>query len=59
MRHAQQVILEARNEVISPGGCPLAEHGVGRNPTKQALLKHLYGESDLQQMLDLKNALDP
>ena len=45
--------------MISLGGCPLAEHGVGRNPTKKALLKDLYGESGLQQMLAIKNVLDP
>jgi FAD/FMN-containing dehydrogenase len=45
--------------VISLGGCPLAEHGVGRNPTKKALLKHLYEESGLQLMLAVKHALNP
>ena len=59
MHHAQRVILEAGKAVIALGGCPLAEHGVGRNPTKKALLKDLYGESGLQQMLAVKNALDP
>jgi len=59
MHHAQRVILEAGKAVIALGGCPLAEHGVGRNPTKQALLKDLYGESGLQQMLAVKQALDP
>jgi D-lactate dehydrogenase (cytochrome) len=56
---AQQVILEAGKAVIALGGCPLAEHGIGRNPTKKALLKHLYGESGLQQMRAVKQALDP
>jgi len=56
---AQRVILEVGKAVIALGGCPLAEHGVGRNPTKQALLKDLYGESGLQQMLAVKQALDP
>jgi len=41
------------------GGCPLAEHGVGRNPTKQALLRDLYGESGLRQMYAVKRGLDP
>jgi D-lactate dehydrogenase (cytochrome) len=45
--------------VIALGGCPLAEHGVGRNPIKKALLKDLYRESGLQQMLAVKQALDP
>ena len=56
---AQRVILKGGKAVIALGGCPLAEHGVGRNPTKQALLKDLYGESGLQQMLAVKQALDP
>ena len=59
LRLAQQVILESGKAVIALGGCPLAEHGVGRNPTKQALLKNLYGESGLEQMLAAKQALDP
>ncbi len=37
----------------------LATRGVGRKPTKKALLKDLYGESGLQQMLAIKQALDP
>jgi hypothetical protein len=40
-------------------GCPLAEHGVGRNPVKQALLRHLYGELGIKQMRAVKHALDP
>lgn len=59
LRLVQQVILEGGKAVIALGGCPLAEHGVGRNPTKQALLKDLYGESGLQQMFAVKQALDP
>jgi len=56
---AQRVILKGGKAVIALGGCPLAEHGVGRNPTKKALLKDLYRESGLQQMLAVKQALDP
>jgi D-lactate dehydrogenase (cytochrome) len=59
IRLAQRVIMKGGKAVISLGGCPLAEHGVGRNPTKKTLLKDLYGESGLQQMLAVKNALDP
>ena len=32
------------------GGAPLAEHGVGRNPVKQELLRTLYGESGIEEM---------
>jgi D-lactate dehydrogenase (cytochrome) len=56
---AQQVILEGGRAVIALGGCPLAEHGVGRNPTKQALLTDLYGDSGLRQMYAVKRGLDP
>lgn len=40
------------------GGCPLAEHGVGRNPVKQALLRQLYGEAGIDAMRAVKKALD-
>ncbi len=59
IQQAQQVILKAGKKVISLGGCPLAEHGVGRNPTKKALLKDLYGKRGLQQMFAVKQTLDP
>ena len=41
------------------GGCPLAEHGVGRNPIKQRLLQNLYGAEGIEQMRAVKRALDP
>ena len=56
---AQRVILEGGRAVIALGGCPLAEHGVGRNPTKQALLRDLYGDGGLRQMYAVKRGLDP
>lgn len=59
VRLAQQVVLEGGRAVIALGGCPLAEHGVGRNPTKQALLKDLYGDIGLRQMYAVKRGLDP
>ena len=46
-------------EVTRLGGCPLAEHGVGRNAVKQALLHDLYGEPGIAQMRAVKAALDP
>lgn len=46
-------------EVARLGGCPLAEHGVGRNPVKQALLRDLYGDAGIAQMRAVKRALDP
>ena len=55
----RQAILECGREIVRLGGCPLAEHGVGRNPVKQALLRHLYGADGIAQMRAVKAALDP
>jgi D-lactate dehydrogenase (cytochrome) len=52
-------ILQFGREVQRLGGCPLAEHGVGRNPVKQALLRQLYGDDGIEQMKAVKRALDP
>ena len=59
VRLGQQAILECGRQIIAMGGGPLAEHGVGRSPVKQALLRELYGETGIQQMRQLKSALDP
>ncbi|MEE2637964.1 MAG: FAD-binding oxidoreductase [Acidobacteriota bacterium] len=55
----REAILACGREIIRLGGCPLAEHGVGRNPTKQRLLRLLYGETGVDQMRRVKQALDP
>ena len=55
----RRVILELAKAVIGMGGAPLAEHGVGRSPLKQALLKELYGEEGINEMRAVKRALDP
>jgi D-lactate dehydrogenase (cytochrome) len=52
-------ILELGREVIARGGSPLAEHGTGRNPQKQALLHALYGDDGIAAMRRVKEALDP
>jgi D-lactate dehydrogenase (cytochrome) len=52
-------ILAFGREVIGLGGSPLAEHGVGRNPIKQQLLRELYGDDGIEQMRAVKRALDP
>ena len=41
------------------GGCPLAEHGVGRSPIKQQLLRQLYGSAGIDAMRAIKLSLDP
>jgi D-lactate dehydrogenase (cytochrome) len=52
-------ILEMARAVVTMGGAPLAEHGVGRSPLKQQLLCELYGEAGIEQMRAVKRALDP
>jgi D-lactate dehydrogenase (cytochrome) len=52
-------ILACGREVLRLGGSPLAEHGVGRNRIKQALLRELYGERGIAAMRAVKRALDP
>ncbi len=59
VRAGKEAILECGREVIRLGGCPLAEHGVGRNPVKQALLRLLHGDAGIAQMRAVKRALDP
>ncbi len=59
VQKGQEAILECGDEIIRMGGCPLAEHGVGRNPVKQTLLRRLYGKTGVEQMRQVKAALDP
>jgi D-lactate dehydrogenase (cytochrome) len=59
MRLGQDAILGCGREIIRWGGCPLAEHGIGRNLTKQALLRQLYGDTGIEQMRAVKRAFDP
>jgi D-lactate dehydrogenase (cytochrome) len=55
----REAILTFGREVLRLGGSPLAEHGVGRNPTKQQLLLEMYGEAGIDQMRAVERALDP
>ena len=59
VERGKEAILEFGRASAALGGCPLAEHGVGRNPVKQALLRQLYGESGIEEMRAVKRALDP
>ena len=52
-------ILDLGQSVVEIGGCPLAEHGVGRHPAKQELLRLLYGADGVTAMRGVKRALDP
>jgi D-lactate dehydrogenase (cytochrome) len=55
----KEAIAVFGREAIRLGGSPLAEHGVGRNAVKQQLLIDLYGADGVEQMRQVKNALDP
>lgn len=59
VRRAEEAFLELGRSVVAMGGSPLSEHGVGRNPVKQALLRVLYGDAGIAQMRAVKAALDP
>jgi D-lactate dehydrogenase (cytochrome) len=59
VKKGQEAILLLGDAVIAMGGSPLAEHGVGRNPIKQELLRRLYGSTGIEAMRALKLSLDP
>jgi D-lactate dehydrogenase (cytochrome) len=59
VERGRALILELARRVISMGGSPLAEHGVGRNPVKQRLLEMLYGAAGVGAMRRTKLSLDP
>ena len=59
VQKGREAILELGAAVIAMGGCPLAEHGVGRNPIKQQLLRQLYGDEGINAMRAVKRSLDP
>jgi D-lactate dehydrogenase (cytochrome) len=52
-------LLEFADEVTRRGGCPLSEHGVGRNPVKQEMLRRFHGPRAMAAMQAVKRALDP
>jgi D-lactate dehydrogenase (cytochrome) len=55
----KEALLKIGRAVVAMGGSPLAEHGVGRNPVKQELLRQMYGDDGIEQMRAVKRALDP
>lgn len=59
VERGKEAILEFGRAAARLGGCPLAEHGVGRNPVKQELLRQLYGDDGIEEMRAVKRALDP
>jgi D-lactate dehydrogenase (cytochrome) len=58
MARARQAQLDIGQVAIDLGGCPMSEHGVGRNPVKHELLRRLYGERGVEDMRAVKRALD-
>lgn len=59
VENGRDAILALGAAVIALGGSPLAEHGVGRSPIKQALLRQLYGAGGVEAMRAIKLSLDP
>jgi D-lactate dehydrogenase (cytochrome) len=59
VERGKEAMIEFGAAVARLGGCPLAEHGVGRNPVKQRLLQNLYGAEGIDEMRAVKRALDP
>jgi D-lactate dehydrogenase (cytochrome) len=59
VERGREAILEIGRRIVDMGGSPLAEHGVGRSPVKQALLRLMYGERGIDEMRAVKRALDP
>jgi D-lactate dehydrogenase (cytochrome) len=59
VEEGRAAILEMGRQVVAMGGAPLAEHGVGRSPLKQQLLRDLYGDRGIEEMRAVKRALDP
>jgi D-lactate dehydrogenase (cytochrome) len=55
----EAAVAEIGEAVLAMGGCPMSEHGVGRDPVKQALLRRLYGDAGIAQMRATRRALDP
>ncbi len=56
---AREVLMEMGETAITLGGSPMSEHGVGRNPVKQTLLRRLYADAGIDEMRAVKRALDP
>lgn len=52
-------ILDFGRAAIALGGAPCAEHGVGRHPIKQQLMRELIGLDGVEAMRRIKRALDP
>jgi len=54
-----EALHEFAEAAVRYGGCPLSEHGVGRHPVKQEILRRFLGAPALETMRRIKRALDP
>ena len=58
-RRGHEALLEFADEAARVGGCPLSEHGVGRSPVKQEMLRRFLGDAAIASMRAVKRGLDP
>ncbi|HKQ62413.1 MAG TPA: FAD-binding oxidoreductase [Candidatus Polarisedimenticolaceae bacterium] len=58
-QRGEQAQLEFAEHAVRLGGCPLSEHGVGRSPLKQEMLRRFLGDPAIASMRRIKRALDP
>ncbi len=58
-RAASEALLEFGDEAARRGGCPLSEHGVGKSPAKQEMMRRFLGDAAIREMRAIKSALDP
>ncbi len=54
-----EALFEFADEVVRRNGSPLSEHGVGRSPVKQEMLRRFLGDTAIESMRSIKRALDP
>jgi D-lactate dehydrogenase (cytochrome) len=59
VRLGLDAMLEFAEEATRRGGAPLSEHGVGRSPIKQEILRRFLGDDAIASMRRVKRALDP
>lgn len=59
MEKGREALLAVAAKCKELGGSPLSEHGVGRNPLKQEMMKRYHGVEVIEQMRVLKLAIDP
>jgi FAD/FMN-containing dehydrogenase len=59
MQRALAAVLALGQAAIDLGGAPMSEHGTGRSPVKQELLRRLYGADGVAAMRAVKRVLDP